>query len=134
MDVPLAPSFSSNLPTFVAPMNTNEAISCGNGSKVNLNHAGTTTFREVPSCSASNKGNENFNGDFDFLKLALPDPTSSPHFKSTSTLPSCQGTKENQTPSTSEHSFFTLAAKAAQIGKSTARLQNSNVVGGFDQT
>ncbi|KAF1897045.1 hypothetical protein Lal_00034747 [Lupinus albus] len=45
MDDPSPPSFSFNLPTFAAPLNTIEEISSGSG--VNLDHAGKTTFRLV---------------------------------------------------------------------------------------
>ncbi|CAL0303746.1 unnamed protein product [Lupinus luteus] len=142
MDDPPAPSFSFKLPTFAAPRNTIEEISSGSGSGVNLDHAGKTTFSEALSYSASNsepnsvminKGNENFNGDFGFLKLYHPDATSRLHLKSTSTLTSYhQGIKENQIPSPSEYIFIPPAANAAQTEQARDRLQNSNAVGGVD--
>ncbi|XP_019450581.1 PREDICTED: uncharacterized protein LOC109352856 [Lupinus angustifolius] len=137
MDVLPAPSFSFNFPTFAAPMNTNEEISSGSGSGVNLDHAGKTTFSEAPSYSASNsemiyKGNENFNRDFDFLKLSHPHSTSSLHLKTTSTLTPYQGVQENQIPSPSEYIFIPPAANVAQTEQTRDELQNSNAVGGVD--
>ncbi|KAF1896994.1 hypothetical protein Lal_00034695 [Lupinus albus] len=100
-----------------------------------------TMSSEVPSYSASNsepdsdminKGIENFNGDFDFLKLSLPESTSSSlHLKSTSTLTSYQGIKENQIHSPSEY-IFIPPANVAQTEQARDTLQNSNVDEGVD--
>lgn len=117
MDFPPVPASNYKVPIF-AEMRTNATTSCGNGSGIDYD-AGNSTFRQVPSCSASNsepnskksnKESENFNGDF--LTLAPLSPTSCTpsKLKSSSTSlafhnqqqhpefesPSCQGIAEDQ--------------------------------------
>ncbi|KAK7257177.1 hypothetical protein RIF29_30958 [Crotalaria pallida] len=131
MDLQPASSLNFKLPPFAAaPKTTNETISFGSGSGIEIGGLGSAFskyFRDVPSGSKTNsnpsssKGKgieENFNGGYDFLKLAPPrPPTPSTH----------QEIKEDQTPSPKEYIFFPPAENAAHAGD---MFQYPNVAGG----
>lgn len=149
VDFPHAPAFNYNLSPF-AEIRTNAKPSCSNGSGYNFD-VGNSTYREVPSCSASNsepnltkrsEENENFSGDF--LTLAPPSPISYPPSmsKSSPTFLSfqTQGNVEDQIPTPPVHrlltqqkqpfyGFFLPEPKEEQIGQTAARIQNGHEVG-----
>ncbi|XP_020231373.1 uncharacterized protein LOC109811937 [Cajanus cajan] len=151
LDFPQAPAFNYNSTPF-PEIRTNARTLCGNGGGFNFD-AGSSTSREVSSCSTSNselnskkrsEENGNFNGDF--LTLAPPTPTSYPPSKSmlTSTYLAFhnhnQGNVGDQIPTAPVYrpfnqqkqpfyGFFVPEPKEEQNGQTAARIQNGHEVG-----
>ncbi|KAJ7981798.1 Actin cytoskeleton-regulatory complex protein pan1, putative isoform 1 [Quillaja saponaria] len=159
VDNPSGPSFNYKIPTFVAPIRSEQAGSCGNGGTFNVDN-GNSTFREGSSCSTSISGpnsmksnNENGVCSGDFLTLAPPRTTSlcpaskskhpsmllafhSHEYPDFESLP-FQGSVEDQVlqpgPSrfNEQQPFYSFfpPAAKAKFGPTTVSIKNCNEVG-----